>query len=152
MTGWYPHVRGHRTMFHMLRPDEPCLLKSLKDAGYFVWWGGKNDLVPAQNGYGAYCDIKYAPPEPPRPMFAMDRAEEWRGEPGSDTYYSFQAGRLDTGDEEIYRDGDWACRPGSGRTRCGTTRRRCAPTRRAPASGRRDCRGAPSRRRATGRG
>ena len=19
MTGWYPHVRGHRTMFHMLR-------------------------------------------------------------------------------------------------------------------------------------
>src|SRR6478609_3343435 len=41
MTGWYPHVRGHRTMFHMLRPDEPCLLKSLKDAGYVVWWGGK---------------------------------------------------------------------------------------------------------------
>ena len=30
MTGWYPHVRGHRTMFHMLRPDEPMLLKRLK--------------------------------------------------------------------------------------------------------------------------
>src|SRR5512140_1950578 len=26
MTGWYPHVRGHRTMFHMLQPDEPVLL------------------------------------------------------------------------------------------------------------------------------
>ncbi len=108
MTGWYPHVRGHRTMFHMLRPDEPCLLKTLKDDGYFVWWGGKNDLVPAQNGYDAYCDINYTPPEPPKPMFAMDRAEAWRGEPGSDTYYSFQVGRLDTGGEEIYRDGDWA--------------------------------------------
>ena len=23
MTGWYPHVRGHRTMHHMLQPDEP---------------------------------------------------------------------------------------------------------------------------------
>ena len=34
MTGWYPHVRGHRTMFHMLQPDEPMLLKTLKDNGY----------------------------------------------------------------------------------------------------------------------
>ena len=32
MTGWYPHVRGHRTMFHMLRvhEGEPVLLKTLK--------------------------------------------------------------------------------------------------------------------------
>ena len=21
MTGWYPHVRGHRTLWHLLRPD-----------------------------------------------------------------------------------------------------------------------------------
>jgi len=26
MTGWYPHVNGHRTMFHMLQPHEPMLL------------------------------------------------------------------------------------------------------------------------------
>ncbi|MGH2604360.1 MAG: sulfatase-like hydrolase/transferase, partial [Dehalococcoidia bacterium] len=108
MTGWYPHVRGHRTMFHMLRPDEPCLLKSLKDAGYFVWWGGKNDLVPAQHGYDAYCDVKYRPPRPPRPMFALDRQDQWRGEPGSDRYYSFHAGRLETGQEATYEDSDWA--------------------------------------------
>ncbi len=108
MTGWYPHVRGHRTMTHMLRPDEPCLLRTLKEHGYFVWWGGKNDLVPAQNGYDAYCDIKYEPETPSRPMFAMDRQDEWRGEPGSDTYYSFMVGQLDPGDEDIYRDSDWA--------------------------------------------
>ena len=69
MTGWYPHVRGHRTMFHMLRgPDEPVLLKRMKEAGYFVWWGGKNDLVPAQRGYEDYCDVKHQPQEqiPPR--------------------------------------------------------------------------------------
>lgn len=108
MTGWYPHVRGHRTMFHMLRPDEPCLLRTLKEQGYYVWWGGKNDLVPAQNGFDDYCTVKYTPEVPPRPMFAMDRASEWRGEPGSDTYYSFQVGRLDAGDDGIYRDNDWA--------------------------------------------
>jgi arylsulfatase A-like enzyme len=107
MTGWYPHVRGHRTMFHMLQPDEPCLLRTLKEQGYFVWWGGKNDLIPAQNGYDEYCDVKYTSETTPRPMFAVDRASEWRGDPKGDTYYSFQVGRLDTDGEEIYRDNDW---------------------------------------------
>ena len=23
MSGWYTHVRGHRTMHHMMKPDEP---------------------------------------------------------------------------------------------------------------------------------
>lgn len=108
MTGWYPHVRGHRTMFHMLRPDEPMLLRTLKEAGYYVWWGGKNDVVPTQDGFDAYCDVKYRPARPPKAMWMNDRQAEWRGEPGSDTYYSFYVGELDTGGEEIYYDGDWA--------------------------------------------
>ena len=45
MTGWYPHVRGHRTLWHALRPEEPNLLRYLKGAGYNVLWGGKNDLL-----------------------------------------------------------------------------------------------------------
>lgn len=45
MTGWYPHVRGHRSLWHMLRPDEPNLLKYLKKAGYEVAWFGRNDLL-----------------------------------------------------------------------------------------------------------
>ncbi len=46
MTGWYPHVRGHRTLWHLLRPDEPNLLRYLKEAGYLVYWdGGHNDLL-----------------------------------------------------------------------------------------------------------
>lgn len=36
LTGWYPHVRGHRTNNHLLRADEPNLLGILKDAGYHV--------------------------------------------------------------------------------------------------------------------
>ena len=106
MTGWYPHVRGHRTMFHMLQPDEPVLLKILKDNGYFVFWGGKNDLVPRQNGFAAYCDVKYQAPRQVRPN--LHAADEWRGEPDGDNYYSFFAGKLDKADEAVYYDNDWA--------------------------------------------
>ncbi len=107
MTGWYPHVRGHRTMYHMLRSDEPVLLKTLKDAGYFVWWGGKNDLVPGQLGYEDYCDVKYRPERPLYPN--LHSLENWRGAPDSDTYYSFYHGRLEQDDDnDVYYDGDWA--------------------------------------------
>jgi arylsulfatase A-like enzyme len=107
MTGWYPHVRGHRTMFHMLQPDEPVLLKYLKDDGYFVWWGGKNDLVPAQNGYEDFCDVKYEAQRPVRPN--LHSIHEWRGDPDGDNYYSFFAGQLDISDgDNVYYDNDWA--------------------------------------------
>lgn len=112
MTGWYPHTRGHRTMFHMLQPDEPMLLRTLRENGYFVWWGGKNDIVPAQNGYEAFCDIKY---EIPRPVFDIkDQRPGWRGAPGSDTYYSFYYGRIDkdAGDPYVY-DFSAACVEGA---------------------------------------
>lgn len=44
-SGWYCHVNGHRTMHHMLRRHEPNMLRSFKEAGYYVWWGGKNDMI-----------------------------------------------------------------------------------------------------------
>ncbi len=91
MTGWYPHVHGHRTMFHMLHPHEPVLLKRLKDAGYFVWWGGKNDLVPGQDGWENFCDEHYSAPRPKDLTPAPKR--DSRGAPDSDTYYSFYVGK-----------------------------------------------------------
>jgi arylsulfatase A-like enzyme len=116
MTGWYPHTRGHRTMHHMLHLErgEPNLLWMLRQKGYLVWWGGKNDLVPAQYGYGDHCDVKFQPTKEdydrwghtPRP--GLHSWTEWRGDPGSDTYYGFYAGRLDKGDDDIYCDHDWA--------------------------------------------
>ena len=113
MTGWYPHVRGHRTMYHMLHAErgEPCLLKLLKDNGYFVWWGGKNDLVPAQHGYSEFCDVKYSPTRPVHRD--SHEVSDWRGLPGDDNYYSFYRGRLDKDAAEYYRDGDWACIEGA---------------------------------------
>jgi arylsulfatase A-like enzyme len=49
MTGWYPHVRGHRTLWHLLRPDEPNLLRYLKHNSYDIQWFGKNDLLSKES-------------------------------------------------------------------------------------------------------
>lgn len=49
LTGWYPHVRGHRTLWHLLRPDEPNLFRYLREAGYDVHWFGKNDALSPES-------------------------------------------------------------------------------------------------------
>ncbi|HEY1948684.1 MAG TPA: sulfatase-like hydrolase/transferase [Bryobacteraceae bacterium] len=45
MTGWPVHVRGHRSLYYGLHPDEPNLLRYLKEDGYDVYFFGKNDLL-----------------------------------------------------------------------------------------------------------
>jgi arylsulfatase A-like enzyme len=40
MTGWYPHVAGHRTLDYLLQSWEPNVLATLRAAGYFVAWPG----------------------------------------------------------------------------------------------------------------
>jgi arylsulfatase A-like enzyme len=113
MSGWYPHVRGHRTMAHMMRPDEPVLLRTLKDAGYWVWWGGKNHLVSERFGFEEYCDVRFVPPTAPLTRAGRARSD-WRGRPGSDSYYSFFRGKtpLRKG-EKFFYDHDWACVQGA---------------------------------------
>ncbi len=117
MSGWYPHVRGHRTMYHMLHPElgEPNLLKVLKDNGYFIWWGGKNDLVPAQDGFEQYCDVKYVPDHSELKQRGLTfrkglhgTVKEWAAKLPDKNSFSFYAGMLDKEDEELYCDGDWA--------------------------------------------
>lgn len=36
VTDWYPHLRGHRTLDHLLKSWEPNLLRHLRDGGYHV--------------------------------------------------------------------------------------------------------------------
>jgi arylsulfatase A-like enzyme len=50
LTGWYPHVSGHRTLTHLLRADEPNFLKSFKDNGYHVTWVGERGDTFAPGG------------------------------------------------------------------------------------------------------
>lgn len=47
-TGLYPHVKGHRTMAHLLREGEETIFSELKDSGYYVWMNARNDLIAAQ--------------------------------------------------------------------------------------------------------
>ncbi len=116
MTGWYPHTRGHRTMHYMLRDrdNEPNLLRLLKDNGYLVWWGGKNDLVAGQEGYEDHADVSFKPHREDyerwgyAPQVGSHTDDGWRGAPDSDTFYSFMKGKLDTKDKDIYFDHDWA--------------------------------------------
>lgn len=92
MTGWYPHVRGHRTQHHLLQADEPNLLRRLRRAGYFVWWAGKNDLMSAE-AIEASVDVRRG--ERPRRHLAPGRRwREWWPDPETPGYYSFYAGRL----------------------------------------------------------
>ena len=105
MTGWYPHVRGHRTMFHMLHQehDETNLLRELKNDGYFVWWGGKNDMVPGGKAFEDHCDLKFNATDEDYKRWNLTRRpglhwpDDWRGDPDGDNYYSFFAGKLDKG-------------------------------------------------------
>lgn len=106
MSGWYPHVRGHRSMHHMMKPDEPVMLRTLKDLGYFVWWGGKNDLVSSTTGFDDYCHIKYEPAQAPAPLWGGDIHNRRKGDK---SHYSMLKGILpETAGKPYYNDVDWS--------------------------------------------
>ena len=111
MTGWYPHVRGHRTMYHMLHPErgEPVLLKTLKDARLLRLVGRQERPDP-----GAGRLRRVLRREVSARRTAASRCGSWIAKPSgaasraATRYYSFYVGRLDTGPEGHYHDGDWA--------------------------------------------
>lgn len=49
LTGQYVHNRGHRSLWHLLQPDEHNTLKYAKSNGYDVHWWGKNDALAAES-------------------------------------------------------------------------------------------------------
>ena len=116
LTGQYPHVFGHRSLHHMLHAErgQTNLFKVLRDNGYFVWWGGKNDVIPAAEGLAEYADIQFKADEAffarhaskPRNVYSEEGG--WRGAKGSDTFYSFLKGPLiKDPDDRYFMDGDW---------------------------------------------
>jgi arylsulfatase A-like enzyme len=64
LTGWYPHVAGHRTLTYLLRPDEPNFLKTFKQAGYRVAWAGARGDTFAPGATEVSVD-QYGFAEPP---------------------------------------------------------------------------------------
>lgn len=56
LTGWPASVRGHRSLYYFLRPEEPNLFRYLKQSGYDVFWFGKNDALAAQSFYDSVTE------------------------------------------------------------------------------------------------
>jgi len=108
MTGLYPHTMGHRTMHYPLNADEPALLKTLKESGYFVYWGGKNDLVSNLAPLNAYCDIFHTPSGPLMPDPHV--WQEWRASKETPEYYDMFIGETKPAPGHVIRnDMDWSC-------------------------------------------
>ena len=59
MTGWYPHVSGHRTLWNPLGGHEPNTMRYLREAGYQVHWFGKNDCL-APEAFSSSVDRVHA--------------------------------------------------------------------------------------------
>ncbi len=81
MTGWPVHVRGHRSLYHGLHPDEPNLLRYLKNGGYDVCFFGKNDLLSPDSFPLSVTEWGSARGD------AAGNRNPWK--PGDPQYYSF---------------------------------------------------------------
>ena len=116
MTGWYPHVRGHRTMHHMLNPTlgETNLLKVLRDTATSSGGAARMTGPGATRVRGALrCPVPAGPEDyerwgvTPQPG-SHGGTCSWRGPVDGDNYFSFYKGRLETTDGGAWFDGDWA--------------------------------------------
>ena len=57
MTGWYPHVHGHRTLTNLLKPWQPNMLRIARDAGYNVCFAGRRGDVFAPGVTESSTDV-----------------------------------------------------------------------------------------------
>ncbi|WP_433171942.1 sulfatase-like hydrolase/transferase [Actinoallomurus sp. CA-150999] len=90
LTGWYPHVSGHRTLTNLLRADEPNFLKSFRDNGYHVTWVGERGDTFAPGGTEASVDEYGFSVEPTGMRWAKDI--EYENDLAARTFY---AGRVE---------------------------------------------------------
>lgn len=69
LTGWYPHVAGHRTLTHLLKPDEPNFLRTFRDAGYHVTWvGARGDTFAPGTTETSVDEYGFTPGMEPAPI------------------------------------------------------------------------------------
>ena len=102
LTGWPTSVRGHRSLYYFLRPDEPNLFRYLKENGYDVVWFGKNDALDPRSFSQSVTVWNYIDGSP------LTSGRNWPRNPwtlGDSHYYSFLYG--EGGDRRDYHD--YAC-------------------------------------------
>lgn len=107
MTGWYPHVNGHRSMRNMLKPHEPNLLNVLRDNGYHIWWGGKNDLLAVETpaDYLRTAHAKYDWPDGTAKRALRDAPQ--KNAPLDKVFYRGVFDVVDDADKPVNRDAGW---------------------------------------------
>ncbi len=87
LTGWPTSVRGHRSLFYFLRPNEPNLFRYLRQAGYDVFWYGKNDALAAESFYESVTMWNYPEPAPVRVGEEHRKSQSFTGKiTGPDTF------------------------------------------------------------------
>lgn len=93
-TGLYPHVRGHRTMSHLLHKNESSLFSELKASGWYVWMNSRNDLIDPENidNIHKHCDVFFQGGQQPAPKGPEN--PDIRGRQTDPSFYSFYRGRL----------------------------------------------------------
>ena len=67
-TGWPTSVRGHRSLYYFLQPDEPNMFRYLRQAGYDVYMFGKNDVLAHETLADSLTEWRN--PRPPSEEFA----------------------------------------------------------------------------------
>jgi arylsulfatase A-like enzyme len=93
MTGWYPHVAGHRTLDNLLTSQEPNLLATLRAAGYHVVWPGVRGDTFAPGVTASSTDFFGFVVKPSLDAIAASHCELF--EPGHRLRYAHYGGRLD---------------------------------------------------------
>ncbi len=68
VTGWPTSVRGHRSLYYFLKPDEPNMFRYLREAGYDVFLFGKNDVLARESIPGSLTE--WRDPDDPAAQFA----------------------------------------------------------------------------------
>jgi len=99
-SGRYAHVAGHRTMHHSLRAHEPNMLRTFKENGYFVWWGGKNDMIALECTDDS-CNERVLGPQHKNPV----HDSPW--EPGHRLFHSFLYGKIDKKEYGMLNEDDF---------------------------------------------
>lgn len=107
MTGLYVHNAGHRSLWHLLRPHEPSLLRYLKNVGYDIRWFGKNDLY-SQEYLDEICgDIgEKRSGYRSKPTLKHGKVHGWSNpyKPEDPEYYSFMYSPVEDDGEEVPLD------------------------------------------------
>ncbi|MCI8887308.1 MAG: sulfatase-like hydrolase/transferase [Hungatella sp.] len=115
LTGRYPHTTGHRTMHFLQEPQEPNILRTMKDQGYEVIWVGRNDIIPGNRAKTPYCDefysgadfVNHRDDENLKFAFGKSPSMEMPEFMKKDHYYSFYTGKMDS--EDAKSTFDWNC-------------------------------------------